>query len=91
MNYKFHPEALIEFEAAADFYAERQKGLPGRHTSCWRASPPKAQLHASEKLFMLWIRIYVAAPKIIGWEPVPLYAFTADKEARAANVPSSHR
>ena len=27
MKYEFHPEAVLEFEAAADFYAERQKGL----------------------------------------------------------------
>ena len=27
MRYHFHPEALCEFEAAADFYATRQKGL----------------------------------------------------------------
>lgn len=27
MKYQFHPEALIEFEAAADFYREREKGL----------------------------------------------------------------
>ena len=27
MKYEFHPEALFELEAAADFYAERQKGL----------------------------------------------------------------
>jgi hypothetical protein len=25
MKYEFHPEALFELEAAADFYAERQK------------------------------------------------------------------
>jgi plasmid stabilization system protein ParE len=30
MKYQFHPEALLEFEAAADFYAERQKGLEFR-------------------------------------------------------------
>ena len=24
MRFEFHPEALAEFEAAADFYAERQ-------------------------------------------------------------------
>ncbi len=30
MKYQFHPEALFEFEAAADFYAERQKGLEFR-------------------------------------------------------------
>jgi len=27
MRYAFHPEALAEFEAAADFYSERQTGL----------------------------------------------------------------
>ena len=27
MRFEFHPEALAEFEAAADFYAERQAGL----------------------------------------------------------------
>ena len=27
MRYAFHPEALAEFEAAADFYSERQSGL----------------------------------------------------------------
>ena len=27
MRFEFHPEALVEFEAAADFYAERQAGL----------------------------------------------------------------
>jgi hypothetical protein len=27
MSYDFHPEALCEFEGAADFYAARQKGL----------------------------------------------------------------
>jgi plasmid stabilization system protein ParE len=27
MRYAFHPEALAEFEAAADFYSERQAGL----------------------------------------------------------------
>ncbi len=27
MRYGFHPEALAEFEAAADFYSERQSGL----------------------------------------------------------------
>lgn len=30
MKYEFHPEALVEFEAAADFYAERQRGLEAR-------------------------------------------------------------
>ena len=30
MKYEFHPEALFEFESAADFYAERQKGLEFR-------------------------------------------------------------
>ena len=30
MKYEFHPEAFFEFEAAADFYAERQKGLEFR-------------------------------------------------------------
>lgn len=27
MTFVFHPEALFELEAAADFYADRQKGL----------------------------------------------------------------
>ena len=27
MRYTFHPEALAEFEAAADFYSARQNGL----------------------------------------------------------------
>ena len=27
MKYEFHPEALFEFEAAADFYADCQEGL----------------------------------------------------------------
>ena len=27
MTFEFHPEALAEFEAAADFYAECQEGL----------------------------------------------------------------
>lgn len=27
MKYEFHPEAFFEFEAAADFYAERQNEL----------------------------------------------------------------
>jgi len=27
MRYAFHPEALAEFEASADFYSERQPGL----------------------------------------------------------------
>jgi hypothetical protein len=27
MKYEFHREALFEFEAAADFYAECQEGL----------------------------------------------------------------
>jgi toxin ParE1/3/4 len=27
MRFEFHPEALGEFEAAADFYSERQAGL----------------------------------------------------------------
>jgi plasmid stabilization system protein ParE len=27
MRFEFHPEALGELEAAADFYAERNKGL----------------------------------------------------------------
>ena len=30
MKFEFHPEALCKFEAAADFYAERQKGLEVR-------------------------------------------------------------
>ena len=30
MRYAFHPEALAEFEAAADFYSERQVGLEVR-------------------------------------------------------------
>ena len=30
MNYEFHPEALFELEKAADFYAERQRGLEVR-------------------------------------------------------------
>jgi plasmid stabilization system protein ParE len=31
MRYHFHPEALCEFEAAADFYAARLKGLEIRY------------------------------------------------------------
>lgn len=27
MKYEFHPEALVEFEAATDYYAECQNGL----------------------------------------------------------------
>lgn len=27
MNYEFHPEALAEYQAAADYYAARQSGL----------------------------------------------------------------
>lgn len=30
MKYEFHPEALFELEEAADFYAERHKGLEVR-------------------------------------------------------------
>jgi hypothetical protein len=30
MKFVFHPEALFELEAAADFYADRQKGLEVR-------------------------------------------------------------
>ena len=30
MKYAFHPEAFAEFEASADFYSERQKGLEFR-------------------------------------------------------------
>lgn len=30
MRYAFHPEALAEFEAASDFYSERQIGLEVR-------------------------------------------------------------
>jgi len=30
MKYAFHPEALAEFEASADFYSERQTGLEFR-------------------------------------------------------------
>ena len=51
MKYEFHPEALFEFEAAADFYAERQKGLQIRfidavHSAIHRAceSPERWRL-----------------------------------------------
>jgi hypothetical protein len=27
MKFQFHPEALAEYEAAANYYAERQRGL----------------------------------------------------------------
>jgi toxin ParE1/3/4 len=30
MKYQFHPEALVELEESADFYAERQRGLEVR-------------------------------------------------------------
>jgi plasmid stabilization system protein ParE len=30
MNYAFHPEALVEFEDAAGYYAEKQIGLERR-------------------------------------------------------------
>lgn len=30
MNYEFHPEALTEFEKAADYYCQQQPGLEQR-------------------------------------------------------------
>ena len=33
MSYEFHPEALSEFEAAAQYFAERQPGLEFRFIS----------------------------------------------------------
>ena len=38
MKYEFHPEALFEFEAAADFYAECQEGLEIRFIDAVRSA-----------------------------------------------------
>ena len=34
MNYEFHPEALAEYQHAAQFYATRQAGLELRFIEC---------------------------------------------------------
>jgi plasmid stabilization system protein ParE len=42
MKYEFHPNAFAEFEAAADYYAERQPGLELRFIDAVDAAIRKA-------------------------------------------------
>jgi len=44
MRFEFHPEALAEFEAAADFYAERQAGLELRFVDAIHSAVPASCL-----------------------------------------------
>lgn len=38
MNYRFHPEALGEFQAASIYYGEQQRGLGERYISAVQAA-----------------------------------------------------
>jgi hypothetical protein len=61
MNYEFHPEALFELEKAADFYAERQRGLEvsPRNEDPFLLSPKWRSLRSSPSRYR-----FVALPRL---------------------------
>ena len=57
MKFQFHPEALAEYEAAAKYYAERQRGLELRFIECVeRAIQQAIEAPGSFRVFVADIR-----------------------------------
>jgi len=58
---EFHPEALVEFENAACYYAGRQKGLESRFISCLEAALAEIQKNPTRwRVFEEDVRRYLA-------------------------------